>query len=227
MKLIDYIKDVKMATATEIFNAKFKTAEDVAEFLDKLNQEKLQHGAVVKEFNETLYNIKVCLSHIAMRKEQLRKLQEFKVSHIANLIDAFTKNNTDEALDAIRNEISESNPFGVSVLREWQKGDRERAYGLPMCACIVVHYADTFYRYDNFDIDNDIKNAERRVAEAEHDIVEWIEKKSKMYDEHGFDALSLLFDKFIEEYGGLVADKDWYDRNLWWEEDEDCCADIF
>lgn len=209
MKLKDYIADGKLAAATEIYNANFTSVEDVAALMEKIKEEEKEFNKIIYEFNTTLYNIKVGLSKIANKNKRLARFNEFKSSHIASLIKTFIENNTEDNMNAIKKEIERSNDFEVYIIDKWKPGDGERAYGLPQCECICVDYTKTFYRFDRFDIDDDIQHVEHSIKELESYLDEYIDKKNEMYDTYGVDALINLFTQFEEKHGPIKADDEW------------------
>lgn len=221
MQLIDYIKDKEIAVATEIYNAKFKSVEDVVAMMKQITEEKENFNGIINEFNTTLYNIKVCLSKLAKRQEDVEKFNRFKNSYIAGLLEQFINNNTEDNLEAIKKAIEQSNEFGVHLIPEWKPGKGERMYGTPSCAYFHIDYTNTYYTYNNWDIDKDVSNAEKGVKLYEEDVQNWIGKKEQMYDEYGFDALTLLFEEFEKKNGLLMADEDWWFRDVIYDDDDD------
>lgn len=214
MELFDYIKNKDLAVATEIYNAKFESVEDVATLMNKIAEEKIKFNDIIREFNSTLHNIKVSISRLASSQERLKRFNEFKNSHIASLIQSFIENNTDDGLNAIKKEIEKSNNFGIHIIPAWKHGDGERMYGTPFCAYFGIHHTDTYYTFSNWDIDNDIQNVKSDIEEYKADVHKWIQKKEEMYDRYGFSALTKLFSRFEEENGSLMADHNWKECDI-------------
>lgn len=220
MQLIDYIKYKEIAVATEIYNAKFNSVEDVAALMKKIAEEKADYNGVINKFKTTLYNIKVYMSKLVKRQEDLEKFKRFKNSYIASLLEQFINNNTEDNLEAIKKAIEESNEFGVHLIPEWKPGNGERMYGTPSCAYFHIDYTHTYYTYNTWDIDKDISNAEKGVKLYEEDVQEWIIKKEQMYDEYGIDTLILLFEEFEKDNGPLIAEEGWWFRDIIYEDDD-------
>lgn len=214
MQLKDYIEDNDFAVATEIYNAKFNSVEDVVVLMQKIADEKAKFNDIICEFNHTLYNIKVCLSNLVYYKQRLKSFYEFKNSHIANLIEAFIANNTENGLHAIKEDIERSNDFDIHIIPKWKQGDGERAYGCTYNEYFHIGYTDTYYTFDDWDINEDIQNVQNDIEECEENIQKWLDKKKQMYDEYGFDALILVFSKFEKDNGPMQADDNWIGEKI-------------
>ena len=214
MKLKDYINNKEYAIANEIYNARFNSVENVMELLANINEEEKKFDDIICEFNCTLYNIKVCISNIAYHKERVKKLNDFKSSRVASLIEMFVANQTEENMFAIKEELEKSNDFEIYIVPKWKHGDRERMYGFTYDACFNMTSTQTYYTFDNFDVDTDIKNIMMDIEEWEKNVAKWIDKKQQMYDEHGFDALMPLFSAFEKENGAMKADNAWVREDI-------------
>lgn len=214
MQLKDYVEDNDFAVATEIYNAKCDSVEDIVVLMQKIAGEKAKFDDIICEFNCTLYNIKVCLSNLVYYKQRLKKFYEFKNSHIANLIEAFIANNTEDGLYTIKEDIKRSNDFDVHIIPKWKQGDRERAYGFTYNECFHIGYTNTYYTFDNWDINEDIQNVQSHIEECEENIQKWLDKKEQMYDEYGFDALIIVFSKFEKDNGPMQADDNWVGEKI-------------
>lgn len=221
MKLIDYMRDPNVAEATEIYNAKFNSVEDVIALQKQISEEKAEFNVIIGKLNTILYNIKVGMSKIAYDTNRQTKLEEFKDSDIGKLIQTFIENNTPENMDAIRKSIEQSNDFGVVIVPEWKPGDGERMYGVPSCAHIHVGYTNTFYRFDNWDIDNDIQNIEDDIAETESAMSEFFKEKDEMHDKYGLDVLMQAFANFEKIHGPVKADENWGEWNFIYDYDDE------
>ena len=209
MKLKDYIKDKKLAVATEIYNAQFSSVEDAASLMERIADERKEFEAIIREFNIILYNLKVAMSTLNSNTKRLKKFRAFKDSHMAHLIQTFVENNTEENLDALKKEIEPSNEFGIVIVPEWEYKGRERAYGCSPEAHIKVGYTHTYYLIGKWDFDKDMQNAEQYWTESYDDVQEFLHQKEEMYDKYGFDVLIQIFADFEKIHGPMQADEDW------------------
>ena len=212
MNFFDYIKNKDLAVASEIYNAKFNSVDDVSSLLNKIKEEESNFDNIIDEFMCTLYNIKVCLSRIAFNKDKLNRLIEFENSHIARLIKDFVSQNTEDKLNTIKSELENSNDFRIRIVDKWKPGGGERMYGIPYSDFFNVGYTGTFYRFDKFDVDKDIQSVKNYIVGDEAEIQTYIENKNRMYDEYGMKPLMLIFSMF-ERDNGLTPDDKWKDKD--------------
>lgn len=220
MKLTKYIKDPEWAVADEIFNAKFESMPDVIDLIRKIDKEKVEFDNAIYQFNRTVHNTKVCLSLIARAEEDLKKRKAFKESHIGKLIQTFIENNTNENLNTIKREIESSNEFSVYIVPEWKPGQGERMYGVPQEAYFHVGYTNTFYPFDNWDIDEDIESTEMEIKNAKDDLNKCLAVKDELYEKYDMVSFAILFDRFEKENGPLEADSKWANWSMFVDDDD-------
>lgn len=214
MLLKDYIENKELSIASEIYNANFSSVDDVVALMANIEKESKEFDHIGERYNTILYNIKVCLSHIAKEKKELQCLHEFAKSRIAKLIKQFIETKDKEVFSEIEREIADNNIFHVVIVPEHKQGSGERMYGIPSCAFFNVVSCNKYYTFDNYDVNDDILQVNENINQWEKEINHWIDEKGKLYDEYGFQNLVPLFNEFTKKYGGLTADNKWEDWYL-------------
>ena len=219
MKFEDYLKNPKLAVATEIYNAKCNSPEEMMELMDAINNERDQFEGDIRKFNICLHNISYCTGRIETWETAFNKRKEFKESHIGKLIEFFISNNNEDAFKAIETEIEASgNPFEVSF-REGEDSMRARGvkgeiFGVPASDYFHVGYTQTFYRINYYDIDSDIAYAKKQMDMWQTELQACLDEKHIMCGLHDIEAINLLEEKFNHndpfKWSDFINDSDYY-----------------
>jgi hypothetical protein len=206
MTLETYINNPALAYASEIFNANANSAEEMMTAITKATEAKAKLEVIMHKYSVLYEDIIDVKADMERDEANLLKLHEFANSTEAKLIADFIQNGNANALEEIKSMITVANPFDIHIIPAWQRGDGERAYGLPLEECFVLDSPRVWYKFDNFDLSDDIQRHERRINRSKQTLQELYERRSEMLAEHG-DCLSSLDDGGYEDY--LYEDEEW------------------
>ena len=220
MTFKDCFNNAELAIATEVYNANAKSPEEMAEAIRNAN-EKYEHLiGIINEYNNILFKLKKKAKWLSEYKEDLQNRREFANSHVATLIAEFTKNNTRQLLDEIQREIEDSgNPYGIIII-DPNKIKGELMYGSPYKKHFHVSFTDTFYLFDNFDIEEDIKKTESNISAINDEIIELLKEKQEMVVAYGSELAECVYHDDLPDfvYNDMRYDEGVYGRN---DDDDD------
>ena len=198
MNLVDYLKDKKLAIATELYNAEVYSVDDVIATLDRIEKASCEFFCDINDCTEAISDVEHYKYLIVNQNKRIKAIKEFKNSKICGLIKQFIENNTEDGLNEIKNELNKSNEFGITIVNEWQPNCGKSVYGVPSGAHFRIKPLELCYPFDKFDIDDDIennifrrKNYKRCLKESLKTIDEFCEK----YGHEAFDAVETEYNK--------------------------------
>lgn len=198
MNLVDYLKDKKLAIATELYNAEVHSVDDVIATLDRIESASLEFFDDIHKCKDAISDIEYLNNMISYQDKRIEAITVFKNSKICGLIKQFIENNTEDGLNEIKNKLNESNEFGITIVNEWQPNCGKSVYGVPSGAHFRIKPLELCYPFDKFDIDDDIennifrrKNYKRCLKESLKAIDEFCEK----YGREAFDAVETEYNK--------------------------------
>ena len=198
MILADYIRDPKMAFASEVFNANASSAEEMANIINNAHESMKECYNIVFNWYKADASYKRTFNKIEELVNRLNLFFEFKNSKVAFLIEQFIKNNTPEMLAEIKTEIeTTNNPFEIEVYEtdyDWSQG--ELMYGWTDKANFHIGTIDTYYLFTDFDLDEDIKHCEEYLKEQYEDQAKFETDRNKMLAEYGECLLKVNKDFF-------------------------------
>lgn len=132
--------------------------------------------------------IETCDNELAWYQESLERgtkrytiFENFVSSKTGKLIERFI-NQKDVTFEEIEKEIELSgNPFDIVIHKEDQKFDHE-VYGVT-CARFSIKATETFYRLNNYDIEQDMSKCKEYIEEVQQNIERITKRKEEIVSE--------------------------------------------
>ena len=201
----------RKAKEMEIFNSMpHNTFEEVMEVANKVNDFRDRCKSYDKMIKICDEEIEVFTRYYNEEAERYSIFEQIISSKIHQLISDFINNKNEVTLDDIRKELEKSgNPFGI-IINDKQKEIKanakgELAYGFVSDNYFHVTSTNTYYRFNNYDIAEDIADCKKTLDSRKAKIANIVERKVQIEAEG--------------EYT-LWSRDEWYDEIQWYYDGE-------
>lgn len=177
---------------------KFNTYREVYDEICSLREgEAIEFDRIIRGISYHSCELDEAEKAIKEERENYEKMQKLNASKIGQMMREFCANNTPEKLQAIKDFLESENEFAITVNDKQDEIARNAKRELAYCFIRENHfYVDSIYKYykfSNFDLDEDMKICAINIEDAEFNIKnhkqELEDLKNTVNDDECFDYL--------------------------------------
>ena len=126
MTLKDFITDKDLATATDLFNAKAQSPEEMLIAYNKAVSERNAFSDICAKYCSVLIEVNKAMSNVSNAKDGLSRLQKFRESREAELMADYILNKNEDSLAQLNAMIATENTWDIRIVPAHKKRRRRK-----------------------------------------------------------------------------------------------------